>query len=46
MALRLVGVKPSILNDVTGTSFFEKLLTERLEEIGPAAGPNFVPGVR
>lgn len=46
LALRLGGEQPSILNDVTGNAFFEGQLTLRLQEIGSAAGPDFVPIIR
>ena len=46
MALRMGDMAPTAVKDVTGNAFFERQLTQRLLEIGNAAGPNFVPFIR
>jgi RHS repeat-associated protein len=46
MALQLAGQAPTIVNDVSGNAFFESQLIQRLNEIGPSVGPNFVPVIR
>jgi hypothetical protein len=45
-ALRLAGEEPTVLVDVTGDPVWERRLTARLNEIGDAIGPDFVPIVR
>jgi len=46
MALRLGGMAPTLVNDVTGNAFFERQLTLRLSELGASAGANFSPTIR
>jgi hypothetical protein len=46
MALRLAGLEPTVIENVTGQEFFERQLTERLLEIGRDIGPDFVPIIR
>jgi|GEM_PF-3752786 len=46
MALRLAGLEPTVIENVTGQEFFERQLTERLLEIGSEVGPDFVPIIR
>jgi hypothetical protein len=46
VALRMAQMEPSMIMDFTGDAFYEKLLTERLSELGNAVGPKFVPPIR
>ncbi len=46
MALRLAGMAPTIISNVTGNPTFETLLTQRLTEIGGEVGADFVPIIR
>ena len=46
MALRLAGVAPTIIRNVTGNPTFEAQLTQRLMEIGREVGEDFVPIIR
>jgi len=46
MALRLAGVAPTLIRNVTGHPTFEAQLTQRLMEIGRAVGEDFVPMIR
>ena len=46
MTLRLAGIEPTIVENVTGNTFFERQLTERLKEIGEKVGLYFVPIIR
>ena len=46
MALRLAEIEPTVVTDVTGNSFFEEQLTQRLSELGGQVDPNFVPIIR
>ena len=46
MALRLAGMAPTIIRNVTGNPTFEALLTQRLTEIGREVGEDFVPTIR
>jgi hypothetical protein len=46
MALRLAGVEPTKLVDVTGNATIESRLTERLLEIGQKITDDFLPRIR
>lgn len=46
MALRLAGQEPTVVNNVTGNPVFERLLTERLSELGGQVSATFVPAIR
>ena len=45
-ALRLAGVIPTIIRNMTGNPTFEAQLTQRLIEIGGEVGKDFVPIIR
>jgi hypothetical protein len=45
MALRQAEVEPTIMKNKTGVPDFEDRLSQRLQEIGEQAGPNFVPQI-
>ena len=46
MALRVADMAPTVIKDVTGNTFFENQLTQRLLEIGSPSSPSFVPKIR
>jgi hypothetical protein len=46
MTLRLAGMAPTIISNVTGNPTFEAQLTQRLTEIGGEVGDDFVPTLR
>ena len=46
MALRMAGLEPTVINNVTGNAIFEAQLTERLAEMGGSVVADFVPTIR
>ncbi len=46
LALRLAGLEPTVIVNVTGDPVFESQLTQRLQEIGGYVGPDFIPLIR
>lgn len=46
MALRLAGVAPTIINNVTGNAVFERALTQRLAQMAGQVAAEFVPNMR
>jgi len=46
LALRRAGQGPTVVRDVTGSPFFERQLSTRLDELGGFVAPDFMPPVR